>query len=148
MLAQTDFVPRAAVRARLAIGLPNPVRRATLGDVLRRDGYHVSEATDGEALFQIVRASVLDLVIADLWMPACSGLEVLRRLREARWSLPAVILTFETDAPLEARVEALGGRLLRRPFAFATLRRTIREVLDRALYSPLLPSMPKRSSLR
>jgi CheY-like chemotaxis protein len=148
MLVETAFTPRAC-RARVAVGLPNPVRRATLGDVLRRDGYQVCEATDGEALFRVVGSSALDLVVSDLWMPMCSGLDVLRRLREARWSLPVVILAAEADPLLGAAVEALGGRLVRRPVVFNILRQTIREVLERRpAYSPLAASMPKRSSLR
>src|SRR5262249_36944796 len=88
MLVRTACAPRSARRARVVIGLPNPVRRARLGDVLRRDGYQVFDAVDGEALFRVVRATVLNLVVSDLWMPACSGLDVLQRLREACWSLP------------------------------------------------------------
>jgi two-component system response regulator (stage 0 sporulation protein F) len=148
MLVEPAFTPRAACRGRVVIGLPNPVRRAHLGDVLRRDGYQVFDAVDGEGLFRVLRASVLDLVVSDLWMPACSGLDVLQRLREACWSLPVVILAADPDPSLGARIEALGGKLVRRPFAFNVLRRALEEALERPFYSPLPPSMPKRSSLR
>jgi len=56
------------------------IRRA-----LERDGYHVREAASGiEALALLADGDPLDLLIADLEMPALAGEEMARQIRTAR----------------------------------------------------------------
>jgi DNA-binding response OmpR family regulator len=114
---------------------------AVVADVLRLDGYRVHEADDGEQLlFCIIRAfapntramAAIDLVVSDMWMPFCSGLDILVRLRERRSPTPVVIMTGDRDPSLRARVEQLGGTLLEKPFAMDDLRRAVRGALARA----------------
>lgn len=133
MRVEPTFTPRGIRRCgRAVIALPNPLMRAFLADLLRLDGYDVSEATDGEELlFYLERAfafdaregASIDLIVTDLWMPYCSGLDVLQRLREAHRTMPVVILTADVDdRSLRSRVERLDGRLLTKPFMFDALR--------------------------
>ena len=66
---------------------------------LQRDGYEVTSAASGEEALAHVRQSPPDLVVLDLMLPAMSGLEVCRRLRQdpATATLPILILTAKAD---------------------------------------------------
>ncbi|MGQ0604726.1 MAG: GGDEF domain-containing response regulator [Anaerolineales bacterium] len=58
------------------------VRRA-VSIHLRRRGYQVVEAENGEAAWQLLQPNGIQLVILDWYMPAMDGLELIRRIREA-----------------------------------------------------------------
>ena len=49
---------------------------------LRRDGYALLEAVDGEEALETVVRDKPDLIIMDVQLPRMSGLEVIRRLRQ------------------------------------------------------------------
>lgn len=64
---------------------PNIV--AALDYLLRRSGYEVHVASDGEAALQQVQDVAPDLVLLDLMMPEKSGYEVCQRIRShPEWS--------------------------------------------------------------
>jgi DNA-binding response OmpR family regulator len=58
-----------------------PEFRELLGSVLRRDGFRVDTAADGDAALAIARASEPDVVVLDIGLPGIDGVEVCRRLR-------------------------------------------------------------------
>ena len=63
--------------------------------LLKRSGYEVLTARDGEEALQICRSEKLDAAILDLMMPKRSGLEVCKLLRqeEGTRTLPIVLYT-------------------------------------------------------
>jgi len=64
---------------------PNIV--AALDYLLRRSGYEVHAAADGEAALRQVQAVAPDLVLLDVMMPEKSGYEVCQRIRShPEWS--------------------------------------------------------------
>jgi DNA-binding response OmpR family regulator len=73
-----------------------PSLRGTIAYSLRRDGYDVEVAEDGEAALAAWAASPADLVILDVMLPKLDGLEVCRRLRRTS-SVPIVMLTARTE---------------------------------------------------
>jgi PAS domain S-box-containing protein len=76
--------------------------RATTAALLEDLGHRVTTAADGVQVTTLLRNGLgdIDLVISDYAMPLMSGSEVIRKLRVARPSLPAIIITgyAETDA--------------------------------------------------
>jgi CheY-like chemotaxis protein len=62
---------------------------------LKRRGYAVLTAGDGEEALRIARAERPDLILLDLIMPKLSGFEVLRALKEdpATAAIPVVVLS-------------------------------------------------------
>ncbi len=62
---------------------------------LRRHGFTVLTASDGEAALQIARAETPDLVLLDLIMPRLQGFEVLRTLKQdpATQAIPVIVLS-------------------------------------------------------
>jgi DNA-binding response OmpR family regulator len=69
-----------------------PNIREVVGQYLRRDGYEVVVAADGEEALEQYRRSRPDLVVLDLMLPKKSGLEVCRRLG-AEGRVPLIMLT-------------------------------------------------------
>ncbi|HBP21300.1 MAG TPA: sigma-54-dependent Fis family transcriptional regulator, partial [Planctomycetes bacterium] len=67
-----------------------PLRRA-LARSLRREGYEVNEAEDGERALLLLEQGEYEVVLLDLRMPGRPGLEVLREIKQ-RWPLTEVIV--------------------------------------------------------
>ena len=70
---------------------------ATVADVvvayLERAGMETARATEGMAALAAAEASPLDAVVLDLMLPGLDGIEICRRLRDVRPTLPVIMLT-------------------------------------------------------
>lgn len=95
--------------------------------VLRREGYEVHEAENGEAALQLLQRMHGDpcLVLLDLMMPIMSGPELLEILHESHRlaSLPVVVLSAggqPSDAPR-------AQRFIRKPVESQVLVSVVRE---------------------
>jgi DNA-binding response OmpR family regulator len=62
---------------------------------LNRDGYKVLVAYDGIEALRLARESHPDLIVLDLMLPGCDGLEVCRQLRSES-DVPIIMLTART----------------------------------------------------
>jgi two-component system alkaline phosphatase synthesis response regulator PhoP len=67
--------------------------RMTLGDRLRREGYVVDYAVDGEEGLNKATQQPFDLIVLDLMLPRLDGLAVCRGLRAAGLVTPVLMLT-------------------------------------------------------
>src|SRR5213593_4527991 len=67
--------------------------RELLAHVLKRAGYRVTSAENGETGCQLFEMDVFDLVISDISMPGIGGLDVLRRVRESGPDTPVILIT-------------------------------------------------------
>lgn len=67
----------------------------SLDYLMKREGYDVAIAADGEAALEAVAAAAPDLVILDVMLPRMNGFDVCRRLRaDPRWKdLKILMLT-------------------------------------------------------
>jgi DNA-binding response OmpR family regulator len=82
---------RTGKRVLIADDEPNIV--TALEFLLRRSGYEVSIARNGEAALKLVEAQLPDLVLLDVMMPVRSGYEVCQRMRErADWRHIKIIM--------------------------------------------------------
>jgi CheY-like chemotaxis protein/signal transduction histidine kinase len=98
----------------------DPSTRELVARNLRKIGFSISEAGDGEEALLRARLSPPSLVILDLLMPKLDGFEVLRRLRNEGSQIPIVVLTGKRLDELEqstlregfARIVVKGGAAL------------------------------------
>jgi DNA-binding NtrC family response regulator len=67
--------------------------RAALRKALERWGWKVDEAADGTAALDKLRRVRYLMVLSDLKMPGCSGLDVLRGVKEADTTIPVILMT-------------------------------------------------------
>lgn len=67
--------------------------REQLAAGLKKQGYAVEQAPDGEEGLYLGEEFALDLAIIDLGLPGMSGMELIRRLRQGGKDFPILILT-------------------------------------------------------
>ena len=109
----------------------------TVADVvqayLRDAGMTVEHAADGVTALAVAARLRPDLVVLDLMLPGLNGLEVCRRLREARADLPVVMLTALGDEDDRlAGLEHGADDYLVKPFSPRELVLRVQAVLRRA----------------
>lgn len=100
---------------------------------LQAHGYSVRSALDADEAEELVRddPAGVDLLVTDVVMPGCDGLELHRRLRGVIADLPVLFLSGYTDRKvLEEGVVEPGRPFLQKPFSPARLLREVRSVLD------------------
>ncbi|MBE2316008.1 response regulator transcription factor [Solirubrobacter sp. CPCC 204708] len=83
--------------ARLLVAEDEDTTRLSLTHVLRREGYEVDEARDGLEAERLGVGGDHALVILDVEMPGLDGLEVCRRIRAVRPTVPIMMLTGRGD---------------------------------------------------
>jgi DNA-binding response OmpR family regulator len=102
---------------------------------LRRHGFEVDSAFDGEAGLARALDSEIELVVLDLMLPKLAGTEVLRRLHSVRPELPVIVLTAKGE--LEDRIAGLDAGAIDymvKPFSVAELAARIRAQLRSAAH--------------
>ncbi|MCX6616402.1 MAG: response regulator transcription factor [Acidobacteria bacterium] len=103
-----------------------------LSKTLTSEHYAVDVAEDGEEAAFMATNYDYDLMILDLNLPRMDGVAVLKHLRDAKRSMPVLVLT-ERNA-VEDRVRGLdvgADDYLPKPFAFAELAARVRALLRR-----------------
>lgn len=98
---------------------------------LRRDGYKVMTATDGERGLELARAHRPDLLLLDLMLPGIDGRTVCRVLREET-DMPIVMLTAMVEEEDKLAGLDLGADdYVAKPFSPRELAARVRAVLRR-----------------
>ena len=108
--------------------------RKLVGDFLRRDGFIVVEAGDGEeALDMFYADKEIALIILDLMMPKINGLEVLREIRENDSKIPIIMLTAKGDESDELTgFESGADEYIAKPFSPKILVARVEAILKRS----------------
>jgi DNA-binding response OmpR family regulator len=104
---------------------------------LRGEGFDVASASDGIDGTAKALDDRVDLVVLDMMLPGRGGAEVLATIREARPTLPVIVLTARGE--LDDRVAGLDAGAVDyivKPFALAELVARIRAQLRVALQAP------------
>jgi CheY-like chemotaxis protein len=101
---------------------------------LRRHGYTVFTAIDGEEGLRVARTQHPDLVLLDLLMPKVSGLDVLRALRAdpATRGIHIVILSNSSREQDAAEIDSLGvdGYLVKANLSLEELGDRVARILE------------------
>jgi len=117
--------------------------------VLVRSGYRVDAAEDGAAGWEALHAKNFNLLITDHDMPKLSGLELVKKVRSARMTLPVILATGALpEEELERHPWLQLAATLLKPFSPDQLLETVQEVLraaGRTSFSPegCLPMLAK-----
>jgi DNA-binding response OmpR family regulator len=101
--------------------------RTMLRIMLETAGYEVAEARNGRLGIRSFHQSPPDLVITDIYMPECDGLEVIQELRRFSSTVRIVAMTGycgEMDL-LEAARKFGAMAVLHKPFTMQSLLRTV-----------------------
>lgn len=94
---------------------------------LRSNGFVTTAVSDGETAYQEAVSGAYDLLVLDIGLPKVDGFTVLRRIREARVSMPVVILTARDSVrDTVAGLESGADDYIAKPFAFEELLARVR----------------------
>ena len=100
---------------------------------LEREGYSVLVAADGEQGFELARSVEHDLLILDWMLPKLDGIEVAKRLRQARVETKILMLTARDASPdVVEGLDCGADDYLIKPFAFEVLLARLRALARRA----------------
>lgn len=109
-------------------GISDSLERA-----LRREGYVVATAADGELALAAVAAEPPDAMILDVAMPKLDGLSVCKRLRADGNGVPILVLTARHSlGDRVAGLDAGADDYLVKPFALEELLARLRSIMRRA----------------
>ncbi|SLM47923.1 Transcriptional regulatory protein ZraR [Nitrospira japonica] len=106
--------------------------REVMSIMLKRAGYAVTEAADGEEAIGQVNKDIFDLVITDLRMPKAGGMDVLKAVKSS--SPDTVVLVVTAFATADSAVEAMkqgAYDYLTKPFQVDEVQLIIRNALEK-----------------
>jgi DNA-binding response OmpR family regulator len=108
------------------------VIRDGLVEGLKREGFAVDATGDGDEGKWFAETNDYDLILLDLMLPGCDGLEILRSLRAAGKLAPVLLLTARDEVADRVRGLDLGADdYLVKPFAIAELLARVRALIRR-----------------
>jgi two-component system response regulator RegX3 len=103
-----------------------------VGYNLRKEGYEVVTARDGDEALALADASPFDLVVLDIMLPGADGFEVCRRLR-AKSDVPVLFLSArDTELDKVVGLELGADDYLAKPFGIRELQARVKALLRRA----------------
>ena len=120
-------------RLRILLAEDDFEMRRLLARVLRHAGVDLVEAASGDEALDRIADQLLehdvakdlaafDLVIADIRMPGCTGLDLLACLRHFDWNTPVILITAFGNAETHAQAKRLGAfAVFDKPFDLADL---------------------------
>lgn len=98
-----------------------------LDTVLSEVGYQARCVCDGEAAWAALQECRPDLIVSDIKMPRLDGLQLVRRLAEADYRVPVILMSAGGED-----VDGVAHAFLRKPFDVGELLDLIAAVLDTA----------------
>jgi CheY-like chemotaxis protein len=112
--------------------------RSMIVMVLRRAGYTVTEATDGEQGIRLMAGALPDVVVTDIFMPHQDGIGVLQHVKSGAGPTPKVI-AISGGSPrvrgdyLEAAKRLGADAVLQKPFTPESLIEAIEKATGESL---------------
>lgn len=109
----------------------DPGIMAAVKQALVAHGYKMTTASDGEEALHVFERETPELILLDLLMPRCNGLEVCQRIRESS-AIPIIVLSIKgSESDIVSVLDLGADDYLVKPFRLAELLARIRAVLRR-----------------
>lgn len=103
-----------------------------VAQVLEKNNYTVDLAHDGEYGLDCALSGIYDIIILDIMLPGCSGLEILKTLRRERMAVPVLLLTAKGETEDKVTGLDLGADdYLTKPFEMQELLARLRVLARR-----------------
>jgi two-component system chemotaxis response regulator CheY len=110
----------------------DPTSRRLMSHILKREGYDVSTAADGQEALDLLADDPPDLIVTDQIMPGMDGVELLRAVRQlpVYGDIPVIVVTANSDVRDQPEAEAAGATaFLTKPVGSVELLATVQRAL-------------------
>lgn len=119
-----------SVPARILIVDDEDIIRILLNEILNEEGYHVTDAEDGEQAVALIEKEHFDLIISDMVMPGMNGIEVLQAAFRTDPEYAVVMITGYPSVETAVRLVKLGASdYITKPFNVDLIKVTVAKVL-------------------
>lgn len=116
--------------------------RFLLKEIMRREGYHVTEAADGDQAIALTRQHLFDLVILDIRMPGTNGIEALKQIRRIHPHIVVLMITAHGNHELAIEAIQHGAYdFFNKPFELDEMRVTVRRALEKQALTTQLQNL-------
>ena len=108
---------------------------ALMEDYLGTLDFEIFHASDGKEGWETFQEQIPDLVIADIFMPEMTGLELLEKIKSSENAVPVVLISGVPLSPAEIQMQReRADGFLEKPYMFWQMKELISELLpDTAL---------------
>ena len=128
--ASAPFQREPNLRQRILVVEDDATIRQLNTGALACSGYQVDAAEDGEAAWDALQRNNYDLVVTDNQMPKVTGVELIKKLQDARKFLPVIMATETLPDEEFAHYPCLQPAVtLLKPYTFDELLNAVKEVL-------------------
>ncbi|HUJ13260.1 MAG TPA: response regulator [Thermoanaerobaculia bacterium] len=104
--------------------------RKVVATTLRLDGFTVVEAGEGARGLEILKSDTpIDVLLTDIRMPGMNGYELATESISLRPSMPVMFMTGYAEEQMPDAIRGMAIPMIRKPFNFATLGQSIRDVI-------------------
>jgi len=104
-----------------------------LQDILDGEGYQISTASNGIDGLKLATEKTIDLLVLDIMLPGMNGLEICKKIKKEKMTLPIIMLTAKSS-----EIDKISGLdygaddYITKPFSLSELLARIRAILRRA----------------
>lgn len=99
---------------------------------LTNEGFDVDICNDGEDGLSYIKQQAHDLILLDWMLPSLTGLQILNKMREAKISIPVILVTALGELSDKIKgLDAGADDYIVKPFAFQELMARIRSITRR-----------------
>lgn len=109
--------------------------RTLLKEVLRKEGYEVLEANNGEKAIQLLETEAIDLLLLDMKMPDKDGIDILlerKRRKLSEHTIVILITAYEEVGEVEEAKKLGAVSCILKPFDIDQLKETLRTYLRKS----------------
>jgi DNA-binding NtrC family response regulator len=110
----------------------DPKMRKAITTIMRKQGYEVTAAADGETGLNQARENEFDLAIVDLKLPGMDGIEVLKALKSKDKKISVIMIT--AYATIDSAVDAMkqgAEDYIPKPFNLEEIRLVVGKVMEK-----------------
>lgn len=123
----------ASIRPVIHIVDDDSVLRAGLRMALEEEGRNVEDYGSAEAFLAAYHPEPGACLLVDAYLPGMSGLDLLKRLRESGHSLPAIMITGNSDVPMAVQAMKTGAfDFIEKPVSRAELLASVDRALEQS----------------
>ncbi len=107
--------------------------RSALRGILSDEGFRVVDTGCASKVMELIERERPALVLLDVWMPEVDGIELLRRIRAGRPTVPVIMISGHANIQTAVAATRLGAAdFIQKPFSVSALLAAISRVLDGA----------------